>query len=146
MNLKNLLKNIVQRIKKLEYDLGLIHDYVMEYYQDGGKEGYAKWASGKMEVWKRISKQLTATISWGGVYYGHYSDNSITYTMTGFSGFVGYPNVQITIQCVNGNIMALVGDYSTYTTTGIGEYYVYSAASKSNVDATINVYAIGRWE
>ena len=146
MNLKNLLKNIVQRIRKLEYNLGLIHDYVVEFYQDGGKEGYTKWESGKCEVWRRISKKLTATTLWNGVYYGVYSDNSITYTMTGFTGFVGYPNVQIYLQAVNGNMFALVGDYNTYSTTGLGTYYVFSGASSSNVDATINIYAVGRWK
>lgn len=164
MNQKNILKNIIAKqgtatefdpITDAEIDemFGTAagtgtnaQDYVIEHYQNGGTEGYTKWASGKCEVWKRIRKKLSSTIQWTSMYYGKYSDNSITYTMTGFTGFVGYPMVQLTLQCVSGNIMALVGDYSTYSSTGIGTYYVYSADSRQNVDSTINVYAVGRWK
>lgn len=121
-------------------------DYVVEHYQSE-TEGYTKWASGKCEIWKRITKQLSSTTQWvAPIYYGVYTDNSITYTMNGFNGFVNYPVVQLSLQAVNGNLIGIIGDYSSYTKTGIGNYYVYSVSSQSNINATINVYAVGAWK
>ena len=146
MNLKNLLKNLAQKIKALEYSLGLIADYVVEQY-NGTDEGYTKWESGKCEVWKRFNKSLSATLAWaGGVYYGTYTDNSITYTMTGFTGFIEQPSAQITIRSANGNIFGLTGQNNNGSTTSYGAYYVYGIGSQSNVASTIQLYAVGKWK
>ena len=146
MNLKNLLKNIAQRIKSLEYNLGLIRDYVVEsYYTQDAR--YVKWESGKCEIWKRISKTLNATTKWGSMYYGaYYGTEPITYTMTGFDGFLDYPIVQVMMQSNGGNLFGFTGDQASYTKTGIGNYYVYSADSRQNVYTTFNVYAVGKWK
>ena len=121
-------------------------DYVVEHY-NSATEGYTKWASGKCEVWKRFNKSLSATVAWsGGVYYGAYTDNSITYTMTGFTGFIEPPSAQITIRSTNGNFFGLTGQYNEGSTTSYGSYYVYSVGSQSNVPSTIQLYAVGRWK
>lgn len=164
MNIYNLFKNLIKKVEQstvveaiTNHEIDSLfgtaagtgtdaQDYVVEHYQEGVTQGYTKWASGKCEVWKRITKTLNATIQWNSLYYGVYTDNSITYTMPGFTGFVGYPMVQLSLQCTNGNLIGIIGDYSSYTTTGIGNYYVYSAGNTTNMTATINVYAVGRWK
>lgn len=152
MKLFTILLNIAKRIKTAFSRLTTLEtwqsdtaDYVVECY-NGTNEGYTKWSSGKCEIWKRITKSLSATVSWGSIRYGTYTDGSITYTMTGFTGFTSNPVVHISVQAASGNIIGLVGDNSTQSTTGIGTYYVYSPTSQSNINCTINVRAVGKWK
>ena len=152
-------KNInVERITNTEIDDAFggaagtgtdAQDYVVEHYISS-TEGYTKWASGKCEVWKRIYKNISSTTLWvAPIYYGGIVDNSITYTMNGFDGFIEPPNAQITLRSQSGNIFGLTGHHyanGADPTTNYGTYYVYSVGSQSNVPCTIQLYAIGRWK
>lgn len=151
--IKNLIKNVftplLSRIQALEYSLGLIDDYVEESYITA-TEGYTKWASGKCEVWKRIYKNLSATLAWsGGIYYGTFTDNSITYTMTGFTGFIEPPSAQVSLRSASGNIFTIVGYHyagGADPTTNYGTYYAFAVGSQSSVASTIQLYAVGKWK
>lgn len=156
MNIKNLFKNIakqlyplLQKVKALEYQMGLIADYVVEVY-NGTNEGYTKWESGKCEIWKRIYKNINSTAAWsGGIYFGTYTDNSITYTMNGFTGFIEHPSAQVTIRSTSGNIFSTVGYHyanGADPTTSYGTYYVYSVGSVTNCGCTFQLYAVGKWK
>ena len=144
-NIANGIKASFTRLTSLETWQSDTADYIVECY-NGTNEGYTKWASGKCEIWKRITKSLSATVTWSSIKYGTYTDGSITYTMTGFTGFISNPTVFLSVQAASGNIIGIVGDNGTQSTTGIGTYYVYSPVSQSNINCTINVRAIGRWK
>lgn len=115
-------------------------DYVIEHVNNPSS-GYTKWASGKLEVWKRVSPcvvNITSPMS-GGMYYGTIS--AIEYPIT----FSTYPTVNITAQ-VTGGYGWLIPTYDNYSTSNTGTLYVYYVESKSNVNTTINIYAVGKWK
>lgn len=142
MNIKNLIKNVytllLQKINALEYSFGLIQDYVIET-QNNQNDGYTKWASGKLECWKRVSAYVDITSTWGSFYYG--SVSSISYPVT----FLNNPTVNITAQVNNGGGW-LVPDYGNYSASGTGTLYFYRPSSQKNTAVTINIYCIGRWK
>lgn len=135
----NLIKNLAKNVQSLLYKVGLIADYVVEYQANQG-DGYTKWASGKMECWKRVnvSANITNGMS-GNLYYGTIS--AISYPQT----FLYYPTVTITAQVANGYGW-MVPAYDNYAVGNTGTLYVYYSASKSNVSITANVYATGQWK
>lgn len=47
--IKNLIKNVLQRIRLIEYNLGLIADYVVDIGETSGWK-YIKWKSGHAEA------------------------------------------------------------------------------------------------
>lgn len=142
MNIKNLIKNVytllLQKINALEYSFGLIQDYVIET-QNNQNDGYTKWASGKLECWKRVSSSVNITSAWGSFYYG--SVSSISYPVS----FLYNPTVNITAQVANGGGW-LVPNYDNYSTSGTGTLYFYRPTSQSNTSVTINIYCVGRWK
>ena len=93
MNLKNLLKNLAQKIKALEYSLGLIADYVVET-GTSGIWTYEKWESGKSVCWGTKSHTVTTWYGWGNLQEGFPAFDSISYP----SGlFLSYPCLEFTV-------------------------------------------------
>lgn len=156
MNQKNILKNIIAKqgtatefdpITDAEIDemFGTAagtgtdaQDYVIEYVNNQN-DGYTKWASGKLECWKRVSTSVDITSSWGSLYYG--SVSSISYPVA----FMYNPTVNITAQVANGGGW-LVPNYDNYSASGTGTLYFYRPTSQSNTAVTINISCIGRWK
>lgn len=109
-------------------------DYVIEQ-----GTGYVKWASGKMECWKRETVTVNCTSAWSsGIYYGSISGR--TYPQT----FEGYPVSIVHAQVTNGGAW-MVQNYDNYSASQTGQLYFYRVGS-SAITATINIYAVGRWE
>lgn len=114
-------------------------DYVVEA-ANNQNDGYTKWNSGKLEVWKRSTVTVNVTSSMaGGLYYGTIS--AITYPQT----FTTYPIVSITGQVQYGYGW-LIPSYDNYAVGNTGTLYIYYTASKSNVSVTVNIYAVGKWK
>lgn len=157
MNIYNLLKNMAKKIEQSAIVEAITNseidemfgtaagtstnaqDYVVEHNQTGA-QGYTKWASGKMEVWKRqtTTVNITSAMS-GGLYYGTIS--AISYPVA----FIDYPVVNITAQ-VKGGFGWLIPKYDDYAVSNTGTLYIYYVASQPNVSVTINIHAVGRWK
>lgn len=142
LQLGTLKTNITDTIKALntapsgESGTGGV-DYVVEYVNNENN-GYTKWASGKMECWKRVPTSCTVSTGWGSSYYGTIA--SITYPVT----FISYPIVNITAQVAGGGMVA--PEWSNYSTSSTGSIYIVRPASGSNINVTINIYCVGRWK
>lgn len=143
LQLGTLKANITDTIKALNTgpsgDSGALDpmDYVTEI-SNNTNDGYVKWASGKMECWKRSSTSVNVTTGWGSVYYGTIS--SISYPVE----FISYPIVNITAQVAGGGMVA--PEYTNYSVSGTGTIYIIKPSSTSGTNVTINIHCVGRWK
>lgn len=143
LQLGTLKANIADTIKSLNTapngESGAVDpmDYVVEC-SNSENSGYTKWASGKMECWKRVPTSCTVSTGWGSSYYGTIA--SINYPVT----FISYPIVNISAQVAGGGMVA--PEWSNYSTSSTGSIYIVRPASGSNINVTINIYCVGRWK
>lgn len=115
-------------------------DYIVKCVNNQN-DGYTKWASGKLECWLRINIKVNSTTAWvNPIYYG--SISGVNYPT---NEFIYYPIVNITAQAASGYVW-LAPNYRDYSLTSTGTLYFYSVGSRSNVDVTLNIHCVGKWQ
>ena len=141
--IKNLVRNLLQRVKALEYKLGLIADYVVET-GTSGIWTYEKWESGKAVARCRHSWTTTAWNAWGGLYEAM-PMQSVNYPSDLFTSVLNcniYPNGigAITLSGVE------VGGNSGGSTTSTPKFYALRGATSTNNTVGVGIEAVGTWK
>lgn len=120
MNIKNLFMNLAQKVKALEYKLGLIADYVVET-GTSGIWTYEKWESGKAECEATQTLTLSGTGSlWKTPIYGYTNVPQLNYPIT----FISPPNEVVSAK------------------DGVGAFWVYKQAGGNNSTTQASLYAL----
>ena len=116
-------------------------DYVIEYSNNTGN-GYAKWASGKLECWIHDSQTMNLTTQWGsgGIYYGYI--NGLNFPVTFKSP--SYPTIIINASASSGSVW--VGPDVDSTVSSTGKIYVYTVGIHSDLLVYFSVYVVGQWK
>lgn len=139
MKLYTILKNIITRAKAYtDTKFDQMADYIVEAVNNENS-GYTKWASGKLECWKRVSMTINATTKWSNIYYG--TTSGVDYP----HAFSSLPVVNVTVQAHSGNVW-MAQENMGQSMTNTNGFYVYSAVSQSNLSCTFNIQAVGKWK
>lgn len=116
-------------------------DYIVEE-NTNGIWTYRLWASGVAECWGRQQfNGIVCNTAWGNGagYYGTISSIP-NYPIE----FLSYPTVNITLQSQSSR--GLGAFTNSYSVTNIGEITLWSPASYSSVNTTVNIHALGEWD
>jgi len=137
--IKNLVMNLFQRVKALEYKLGLIADYVVEQGTSGNWR-YKKFRSGQSEAWYKGTVNISTNTAWGSMYFS--GDPTQISIPTGV--FNSRPTVNITV----GNNSYMLGA-STLTGTSANNvsFYIYNSRQiSSSFTVNVDIHCIGTWK
>ena len=137
--IKKLGLNLLQRIKELEYKLGLIADYVVETGTDGIWT-YEKRESGKATCWGTFTHTVTTWNTWGNLFEGHPS-----FYKTYPSGlFVEAPQlIPSTSNIACSGVEVYMNGSETRTPNC---YLIRPTTLQSSVLCTVHLEAIGKWK
>ena len=134
------LANFTDRIRQLEYKLGLIDDYVVDY-GTSNIWTYRKWASGIAECWGTAwYYNLTINRAYGSVYVAQAGNEqgNIDFPFT----FAYRP---VITKSVDGGNQWILGS-SDVTTTNTGTFWICRAAASSNVTVGVSIMVKGLWK
>lgn len=137
--IKNLVMNLFQRVKALEYKLGLIVDYVVEQGKSGNWK-YKKFSSGRSEAWYKGTVNISTNTAWGSVYFsGDPTQISIPTEI-----FNSRPTVNITV----GNNSYMMGASTlTGTSANTVSFYIYNSRQvSSSFTVNVDIHCIGTWK
>lgn len=143
MNLKNLLKNLAQKVKALEYSLGLIADYVVET-GTSGIWTYAKWESGRAECWGIATFTLNGSgVLWKTPIYAYLGITAQNYPFE----FYEVPTETANLSQAYNAAWVYKQVESNNTTTKTATYALIKVDPfDSNSTAKISYHIIGRWK
>lgn len=136
--MKNIFTPLLTRIKALEYSMGLIADYVVEY-GTSGIWTYKKWASGDAECWGTKTASFTQTNAFGYSYLSPLQ-SAIDYPFT----FTEKQFVNVTVAKVN-SYTIISGDDNPLTKTPTF-YACCTTQVTSSRTADVYFEAHGKWK
>ena len=141
--IRNLVMNLFQRVKALEYKLGLIVDYVVET-GTSGIWTYAKWQSGKAECWGKQTSTLASGQIWANPIYSAQPQRP-NYPFT----FLEPPSETATVTNSTNAcwIYKQAGENNKNTTTTTTNYWAIKVNSfDNNSMIEISYHVIGKWK
>ena len=126
----NLLISLINKVKEISYNQGLIADYVVEEGMNGIWT-YRKWNSGMAECWGAYNYPNT-----GGT-----RQLTLPFNMAN-ADYVVFGN-----PAGNGSIVTKHGCYNGAgnNVNAVGSFY-YSITVSSNYSVTMHFHVIGRWK
>lgn len=143
MNIKNLFMNLAQKVKALEYKLGLIADYVVET-GTSGIWTYEKWESGKAVCWGRQTNTITSGQIWTSpIYSAQISRPDYPFT------FLAPPTETASVvDSVNAAwIYKQAGQENSNTTTKATNYWAIKVNNfDNNSSLAVAYHVIGKWK
>lgn len=146
MKLKNILINLAQKVKALEYSLGLIADYVVET-GTSGIWTYEKWESGKAVCWGTKTHTITGWGGWGNLQEGTPALASISYPT---DLFVAYPCLTMIVDGgISGTGAGACGIelYRNGSATQTPLCYILRPNTfPTAIQYSVHINAIGRWK
>lgn len=137
--IRKLVMNLLQRVKALEYKLGLIVDYVVEQGKSGNWK-YKKFSSGRSEAWYKGTVNISTNTAWGSMYFS--GDPTQISIPTGV--FNSRPTVNITV----GNNSYMMGASTlTGTSANTVSFYIYNSRQvSSSFTVNVDIHCIGTWK
>lgn len=126
----------IDEIKKL----AAISDYIVEEIGDE-KNGYRKWASGKMEQWVSFNRSVTINNAWGGCY--------ISAVQAEWSYDVAFKSAPFVVMSASGNgtDAAWIMQLSAGTASAAPKFHlVRGAALTTSQNFKIHIHAWGMWK
>ena len=143
--IKNLVMNLLQRVKALEYKLGLIADYVVET-GTSGIWTYEKWQSGKAECWGSQTDTISSVgVSWASPIYIYSGLSRPSYPFA----FTEAPSETVTMcRSVDPAWVCKRSDVSSNNTQTKAAIYALAKAQafSTNQSVALAYHVIGKWK
>lgn len=136
--IRNLVMNLFQRVKALEYELGLIADYAVER-GTSGIWTYRKWASGDAECWGTTSKVANINNAQGNIYTS--PELTETYPSTLFTDIKAVEVSKGSFDS-NSGIFGSAWNLDAHTVRAT----VFRGNSSTNNTINLSFHVLGKWK